>query len=266
MRPEAIGLPRHRRLLYALAGIILYVTSLIATVPASMMEWMLPRLTNNRVLLVQPEGGLWHGKARHLMVKTADGGLRTMGSVSWEILLYPLLKLELAAKVEVADGQNNSGGIIAAGFGKLRLRQIRATLPVSLLSEFMPTWQTWKPNGELNLRTDELTLSQQGVRGAAELEWRNASLGLSQVNPLGDYRVNIQGDQKIVQFSVATISGVLHLVGKGEWSTSDGLSFRGTALGDPSKKVELRDLLRLLGSEQSNDVYQIAISHVKLRE
>lgn len=265
MRSEATGL-RRPRLLYALTGIGLYVASLIATAPASMMEWLLARLTHNRIALVQPEGGFWHGKARNLMVKTSDGGLRSVGSVSWEILLLPLLKLELAAKVEMAEGQNNSSGIIAAGFGKLRLRQMRATMPISLLTEFMPAWQTWKPNGALNLRTDEFAISQQGVRGAAELEWRNASLGLSQVNPLGDYRVNIQGGQKIAQISVSTISGVLHLVGKGEWSNQDGLSFRGTALGEPSKKAELRDLLRLLGSEQSNEVYQIAISHVKLRK
>ena len=266
MRPEATGLPRYRRLLYVLAGIGLYVASLIATVPAGMIEWLLPRLTDNRIFLVQPEGGLWHGKARNLMVKMADGELRSMGSVNWEILLLPLLKLELAAKVEVSDGQNNSSGIIAAGFGKLRLRQMRAALPVSLLSEFMPTWQTWRPNGALKLSTDEFTFSQQGVRGAAELEWRNASLSLSQVNPLGDYRVSIHGDQKIAQISVSTISGVLHLVGKGEWSQIDGLSFRGTALGEPSKQAELRDFLRLLGSEQGNGVYQIAISNFKLRK
>lgn len=264
MRAEATGLQRHRRLFYVLAGIGLYAASLIVTAPAGMMEWMLPRLTNNRILLVQPEGGLWHGKARNLMFKTADGGLRSMGSVNWEILFLPLLKLELAARVEVVDGQNNSSGFIAAGFGKLRLRQMRATLPVSLLTEFMPTWQTWGPNGALNFRTEAFTISQQGVLGTAELEWRNASLGLSQVNPLGDYRLNIQSDQKMAQISVSTISGVLHLVGKGEWSKSDGLSFRGTALGDPSRKAELRNFLRLLGSEQSNDVYQIAIAHFKI--
>lgn len=266
MRPEVAGLQLHHRLRYVLAGIVLYVTSLIATAPAGVMEWMLARLTNDRILLVQPEGGLWHGKARNLMVKTDDGRLRSMGSVNWKILFLPLLKLELALRVEVVDEQDNSSGIIAAGFGKLRLRQMKATLPVSLLSEFMPTWQTWRPNGALNLRTEEFTISQQGVRGAAELEWRNASLGMSQVNPLGDYRVNIQSDQKIAQISVSTISGVLHLVGKGEWSRSDGLSFRGTALGEPSRKAELRDFLRLLGGEQGNGVYQIAISHFKMRK
>lgn len=266
MKSESTGLPRHRHLLYILAGVGLYVVCLIATAPASMMEWTLARLSNNRILLIQPEGGLWHGKARNLMVKTADGELKPMGSINWEILLLPLLKLELAAKVEVADGQNGSSGTIAAGFGKLRLRQLRATLPVSLLTEFMPTWQTWRPNGELKFSTDEFTLSQQGVRGVADLEWRNASLGLSQVNPLGDYRVSIRGEEKIAQINVSTISGVLHLVGKGEWSTSDGLSFRGTALGEPSRKTELRDFLRLLGSEQGNGVYQIVISHFKLRK
>jgi general secretion pathway protein N len=58
----------------------------------------------------------------------------------------------------------------------------------------------------------------------------------------------------------------LHLVGKGGWSMSDGLNFRGTALGEPSRKTELHDFLRLLGSEQSNGVYQIAISNVKLKK
>lgn len=266
MRLEANGLQRHRRLFYALAGIGLYVASLIATAPASMMAWMLPRLTHGRIFLVQPEGGLWHGQARDMMVKMADGGLMSMGSVNWEILFLPLLKLELAAKLELSDGQNNSSGIIAAGFSKLRLREMRATLPASLLAEFMPAWQTWRPNGALKFSTDEFTLSQQGVSGAAELEWRNASLSLSQVYPLGDYRVSIQGNQNNAQISVATISGVLHLVGKGEWLRSDALSFRGTALGEPSKKAELRDLLQLLGSEQSNAVYQIVISNVKLRK
>lgn len=266
MMAEANGLPRHCRLRYILAGVGLYVACLIATAPASMMERMLARLSNNRILLVQPEGGFWHGKARNLMVKTADGELKPMGSINWEILLLPLLKLELAAKLDVMDGPNGSSGIIAAGFGKLRLRHMRAILPASFLTEFMPTWQTWRPNGALKFSTDEFTISQQGVRGAAEMEWQNASLGLSQINPLGDYRVSIRGEEKIAQINVSTISGVLHLVGKGEWSTSDGLSFRGTALGEPSRKAELRDFLRLLGSEQSNGVYQIAISHVKLRK
>lgn len=267
MRADVTGLQFNHRLLYMLAGVCLYVASLIATAPASVMEWMLRRLTNDRVVLIQPEGGLWHGKARNLLVKTAGGGIRSMGSVNWEIFPLFLLKLELAARVEVVDGQNNSSGILAAGIGKLRLRQMRASLPVSVLSEFMPTWQAWKPNGNLELRTDELTLSQQGIRGEAELEWRNASLALSQVNPLGEYRVNIQADQnKVVQISVSTITGVLHLAGKGEWSGADGLSFHGTAQGEPSRKVELRDFLRLLGREQSNDVYEIAISNVKLRK
>lgn len=264
MRVETSGLHRHRRLLYVLAGIGLYAVCLIVTAPASMMEWMLPRLTNHRVVLVQPEGGLWHGKAHNLMVKMADGRIRSMGSVNWEILFLPLLKLELAARVEVDDGQNRSSGIIAGGFGKVRLRQMSATLPASILPEFMPTWQIWKPGGSLFFRASEFAISQQGIRGAAELEWRHASLGMSRVNPLGEYRVNIQGDQKIAQISVSTISGALHFVGKGEWSGANGLSFRGTAHADAMRKVELQDLLRFLGSEQSNDVYRIAISNVKL--
>lgn len=252
-----------RRKLYVLACVGLYLASLIATAPAGIMEWMLPRLSQNRVFLAQAEGGLWRGSARSLLVKTAGGELISLGSVNWEALFLPLLKLELAARLELADGRNVSYGVLAAGWRKLHLRQINATVPIALLPEFVPVWQTWKPDGELKFNTDDLTLRPQGVQGKAALEWRNASTGLSRVKPLGDYRVNIEGGQKTAQINLSTISGVLRLAGTGEWSPGGGLGFRGTAQGDPSRKADLQDLLKLLGSEQGNDVYLMEISHLK---
>lgn len=239
---------------------------LIATAPAGLMEWMLPRLTHDRIFLGQSEGGLWHGQARNLMFKTIDGELKSMGSVHWEVLFLSLLKLEPAVKMTVDDGRYSSTGIISTGLGKFRLRQIKATLPAYILSEFEPAWRTWKPDGVLSFNTDDLSIGRQGMSGVAELEWRNASVSLSQVKPLGDYRLNIQGGPKAAQLTVSTLSGVLHLAGKGEWSTDSGLSFRGTAQSEPSKKEALRDLLALLGNEQGNGIYPIAIANVKLRK
>lgn len=266
MKSEASLWQRYPHLIYWLGGAGVYVVSLIASAPAGLLEWVLPGLSHDRIFLEQAEGGLWHGQARCLKVKTFDGKFISMGSVHWDVLVLPLWKLELAAKIVLEDGQNSSAGIVSTGFGKFQLRQLNATLPVSLLSELDSAWHTWKPNGLLKLSSNSIMIGRQGVSGKAELEWRNASLSLSQVNPLGDYRLDIQGKPQGAQLSVSTLSGVLHLAGKGDWSVENGLSFQGAAQGEPSKKEALRDLLALLGSEQGNGVYPIAFSNVKLRK
>lgn len=266
MKPEASWLQRYPRLLYTLGAVGVYMMCLIVSAPASLMEWALPRLTHDRIFLEQSEGGLWHGQARSLVVRKVNGDLMSMGGVHWDVFFLPLLKLELAVKVDVSGGQNNSSGIISAGIGKLHLRQINATLPASLLPEFYPAWQTWRPDGFFKFSADNFTISRHGINGAAELEWHNAAVGLSKVRPLGNYQITIQGGQKVARFVVSTVSGVLNLAGKGEWSADDGLDFQGTARGDPSKTAELKDFLALLGSEQSNDIYHINISNVKLRK
>lgn len=242
------------------------MVSLIATAPAGLVEWMLPRITHDRVFLEQTDGGLWRGYAKNLKFRLIDGEFRSMGSVHWEVLFLSLVKFELAVKMTVDDGRFSSAGIVSAGLGKFHLRQIKATLPAFVLSEFEPAWHTWKPDGVLSFYADNFTIGSQSVSGAAELEWRNASVSLSQVKPLGDYRLDIQGGHKAAQLTVSTISGVLRLAGKGEWSTDNGLDFRGMAQSEPSQKEALRDLLALLGNDQGNGVYPFSIANVKLRK
>ena len=263
---ENTRLRRHPRLIYVLAGIGLYAVFLIATAPANVMGWMLPRLTNNRILLSQPEGGFWHGKSQALLLKADSGEVKSIGDVQWDFLFLPLFKLQLAARVEVFDGRNTSRGILAAGLGQIHLRQMNAILPIPLITEFNPAWKIWKPTGELKFNSNQFSIGKSGLRGTAELEWRNASVGLSQVKPLGSYRLHIQDEQKVAKMDLSTLSGVLQLAGKGEWSKDNGLNFRGTAQADPSQKAALQDLLRLLGSEQGNGVYQISISQKQLKK
>ena len=141
MKVESARMRRHPRLIFVLAGIGLYVVFLIATAPASVMGWMLPRLTNNRIFLLQPEGGFWHGKSRALLLKTDSGEIKPIGDVQWEFLLLPLFKLQLAERLEVFDGRNTSQGILAAGWGKIHLRQMNAIFPTSLITEFNPAWK-----------------------------------------------------------------------------------------------------------------------------
>ena len=112
------GSQRRAYLHYVLAGVSLYLFFLIATAPASLMEWLLPRLSNGRLVFEQSDGSFWHGRAQQALLKKNDGKLKSLGSADWEILFLPMFKLEFAAKIKLENGQTTSQGIIARGIGK----------------------------------------------------------------------------------------------------------------------------------------------------
>ncbi len=253
---------RRTNLIYVLAGIALYVFFLIVTAPASLMEWVLPRLVNGRLEITQPEGGFWHGKAQQVMFKKNDGSQKQLGSLEWEILILPMFKMELATKVALEHGQNKSQGVVAKSLGKFHIREMNTTLPIEVFAELMPTWQIWKPEGDLILKSKDFVIGKK-LQGEAIAEWLNASVSLSRIKPLGSYHMDLQGDNGVARIRVSTLSGVLRITGKGKWSGDRGVEFQGIAQAEPARKAELQDLLKLMGKEQGNGAYQIEISQMQ---
>lgn len=82
------------------------------------------------------------------------------------------------------------------------------------------------------------------------LEWLNAGSGLSSVQPLGDFRLDITAVDKIANLKLTTLRGDLELTGQGQWQLRTGqLQISGFAL--PRARVgELESLLRMLGHDE----------------
>ncbi|TCV83417.1 type II secretion system protein N [Sulfurirhabdus autotrophica] len=253
---------RSKHLKYLFAGLVLYVFFLIVTAPASLMEWLLPRLSNGRLEITQSEGGFWHGKAQQVVLKKNDSSQRQLGSLEWEILLLPMFKMELATKIALENGQNKSQGVVAKSFGTFHISNMNSILPIEVLADFMPAWQMWKPEGELIFKAKDFSIGKK-LAGEAMVEWRNASVSLSRINPLGSYHMDLQGDNSVSKIRLSTLSGLLRIAGEGEWSSDRGIEFRGTAQAEPARKAELEDLLKLMGKEQRNGAYQIEISQMQ---
>lgn len=257
-RPHGRGSAFARRLI--IAGVLLYIAFLIATIPASVAAWLAPRLTDNLIELEAPRGTLWRGSASTLRIAAqASGGLR-FSSVAWDAILWRLLKGELAFDLAVADQAGPVKATLAYGFGGARLSNVEALLPASVLLAFAPHLALWQPGGQFRIATESFAFDRNSASGQAELNWLNASSSLSKINPLGDYRAAISASGGKAEYRVATVRGALQLDGAGAWTAGQGLSFSGNARADPQFQAQLSDLLRLLGREQSPGVYRLSFA------
>lgn len=93
-------------------------------------------------------------------------------------------------------------------------------------------------------------VAQEKVDGTAALEWLNAGSGLSSVQPLGDYRLDITGAEKNANLKLTTLRGDLEFTGQGQWQPQTGqVQINGSAL-PRARPGELESLLKMIGADQ----------------
>lgn len=236
-------------------GVVIYLLFMVVVAPAAVMEWLLPRVSGERLHVQGTKGGFWHGEAADLVLTSAEGNAKPLGAIKWQVLWLPILRGELAASLELATTPKVSHGVVALALSGIRLRNMDIAMPASILTEFYPAWKLWQPSGTLELHTEMIGMARGGINGAAEAMWQGASSSLSQLNPFGSYRLSIK-DGKL---DLATLSGPLRITGNGEWGTL-GVRFEGLVQADAAAKAGLKDFMRLFGKEDSSGAYRISIA------
>ena len=135
------------------------------------------------------------------------------------------------------------------------MHRVRFTLPARVLSETSAMLKPTQLRGELQVQADNLLFSSTGFAGAAVVSWLQASSALSQVVPLGDYRLALDGAKGRVHIALSTSSGTLLLEGDGNWLPAQGLEFHGKAQASPGNYDSLTELLHHLGPEIAPGVH-----------
>jgi general secretion pathway protein N len=92
------------------------------------------------------------------------------------------------------------------------------------------------------------------------VDWNQATSGLTDIAPLGDYRIVLQGEGADLKVSLTTLTGKLKLAGNGQIQFGRALSFSGTAQAAPDQKEALSDLLHHIGPELSAGVFNFALA------
>jgi general secretion pathway protein N len=242
---------RHRILLTLLFGVV-FLAGLIAFAPASLMGYAFERASGGTLSLAQTTGSLWQGEGIALLKQKSR--YQTLGSFRWHLKLF-------SATLELQTGEFAPMSVRYVPFsGRINIDNLHIALPASSLEFASPQLGPYQLQGMFDARADHLTVDASGVNGQATIDWAHASSGLSQIRPLGDYRIELQGKGAAVYAKLSTLSGKLLLNGTGSFDQASGMQIKGTAqaaLGEAA--VELNELLHHIGPEVSPGVFSLAL-------
>jgi general secretion pathway protein N len=244
---------------YMVFGLAFFLLFVISSAPAWLVGWALEKTINNQIVIKQPTGSLWSGKAAGLQasIPAAPPIKIDLNNVTWSLQALRLLQGELALRVTIDDKPLKFNGIAGFGFGATTLRDAKAEVSPQWLQEMIPALAFVKPDGKLLIATDDFKLQKNIPSGKAQLEWRGAAVSLSSVNPLGDYRADLDAKGDTADFNVTTLSGPLKVNGKGGWSAKLGPRFSGTAVAEPAQAANIDPLLRLMGKPAASGGYAL---------
>lgn len=235
---------------YLLLAVAAYVIFLAISVPATWLSWGLARATDGSVSLSEERGSLWVGRGK-LMVYYPRSKPKNLGQTEWRVNPLWLLLGRLQVSLNATSSQSNLAAAVGVTRNRIILQRAHISADANLASTFHALARSLAPKGRLRFSADDLTLDKNGLHGNAVLTWEGASLGLSSVQPLGDYRIDISGTGADAALKLTTLRGDLQLTGTGRWQllkTGD-LQFNGVAR-PKSRGQELQSLLNLIGKDQ----------------
>jgi general secretion pathway protein N len=251
---RAVPLPPLR---FVLGAIALYAVFLLVMAPAWIVADIVPKFSKLPLSVESARGTLWRGEFSGANVSLPSGKILQFEQLKWRFAPLALLRGELAVHTEFKGSIGQGAGMLGRGLlGGLRLSDYKASLSANLIPVFVPALEIWKPGGVVELATTDFTYAGAESRGKAELVWRQASITLSPINPIGEYKLAVDAVRN-VQYQLSSAKGPLLLEGQGAWQGNQEPTFNGTARAEQRFQGQLLDLLRLLGKEESGGVFRM---------
>ena len=241
-----------RRVLLALVFGGVFLIGLLVFAPASLMGYALERVSGGTLTLAQTSGSVWQGSGVALLRQKTH--YQTLGSYSWTIQI-------LSASLQVQEGEGAPMTVRYIPFaGRINIDKLHITLPASMISIGAPQLGPYQLQGTLEASSDHLALDAGGMNGQITVDWLRAASALSEIRPLGDYRILLQGNGRSLDAQLSTLSGKLQLNGKGGFDAASGMRFTGTAQAAAgAAEAELNELLHHIGPEISPGVFTLAL-------
>ncbi len=244
----------------AALGVLAYFVFLAAGVPASFIATLALDATKGAVMLTDASGTLWSGQSK-ARVFPRRGAPVDVDALSWTFLPSRLLAGRLAYDVKLAASGITGELEAARGLGGWQVRDLAVRGEATGLSVFAPILAALRPTGAITLAAARLDWDGDALRGEALAEWRGASVGWSEVRPLGSYRANLHAAQGPAQVSVVTLDGPLRVTGQGTLTPPAGLTFSGEARPDAAQAKALEPLMALIGPRRSDGAHAIEWRH-----
>lgn len=234
------------------------VTALITQAPAHWLANAVAQASHQRVLLTQAQGTVWHGSAVWVLSDgqpDAPSAMALPSRLQWQLSPHiDWAHLSLGLRTQLSSACCTPQPLVAdltPGWQGVRVHipAHASNWPAHWLVGLGAPWNTVQPEGQLQFSTAGLTLQRQAgqmhLEGQAQLQVQQLSTRLSTLQPLGSYRVLVQGGDTMA-VKLDTLEGKLQLQGVGQW-VQGRLRFKGEASAQPEFEAALSNLLNILG-------------------
>lgn len=251
---------RPRDAYWLILALSLYTGFLVARAPASVLAWMLARVTSHAVTLESPSGSFWRGQASSLTFVDRSGGTYSFERPSWNWIGLGAIAGPIGFRIEVTDPKLRGSARIALRTDGVRVSDAVFHLSTSALEAFRREISLAGLTGDLTLRSDALALTRDaGCRGTIIVEWRGVESAFSDVRPLGDYRAMMTLIGARAEAKIETLRGALRLEGNAAWTPEQGLTFRGSVRSEANQDKRLNGLLAQLGPSKGNGIHEVTL-------
>ena len=230
----------------AALGLAAYLLFLAALTPATFLGARVEAASRGTLRVTEASGRWWRGEAR------VNGNL-----VTWSFAPSRLFAGRIAFDVRAASPGLTAELEAARAIGGWQARDLKASGDASALAALIPMMATLRPGGALTLSAPRLDWDGEQLRGAGQAEWRGATVGLSEVRPLGSFKASLEAIGGPSRITVATIEGPLRLNGQGTLAPTGAIVFTGEARADATQAAALEPLLSVMGPRRPDGAYTL---------
>jgi general secretion pathway protein N len=237
-------------------GIVAYILILIATVPATLVDTVLRRVSEGRLRLAEARGRVWSGGGQ---IEILDAG-RQAGitkTLAWHLLPGSLLRGHLVCEVELESSTKPFQ--VKIFLTRIELVDTDISMPATMLGIAVPKLAPFGLGGNLLLHVTDLLIGSSGVQGNATVHWRAASSAHTPVSPLGDYELRFENSGTAMKATLRTLDGPLQLDGTGSWAHGASPAFNATARVSPRQREQIEPFLRMIAVERGAGNFELQL-------
>lgn len=238
-------------------GVAAYGAFLVATAPANFLAARASAAAPGRIELRDTEGTLWSGSARARI--RAPGGDVLLDRLEWRFLPARLASGRIAFEVTAAGRGLDVRSQVARGFGGWEARDLAVKAQAAALTPLAPMLAPWRPEGLVAISARAIEWDERNARGDLRAEWKDAALSLSEVRPLGSYRIDLHGEGGPAKVTLATLAGPLRVAAQGTLAPPSELSLTGDARAEGTAASALEPLLNLIGPRRPDGARALEI-------
>ena len=192
-------------------GIVLVAAALIVEAPASVADWRVAAMTDDRLHIANASGTLWNGAGDLIAA-----GSSVRRHIAWQLERWPLLRGELRGTL-ATDADTDRVGNFVFGHDKVELEGFELAMPMEALlrAAGAPALIT-SAGGDFDIHIDRFIQDADAFDVALAMQWRNASLpGLGPFAPvlLGDVHAELSGRGHEVSGPLANTGGEVEIDG-----------------------------------------------------